>query len=93
MEEVVELGMAKSIGVSNFNVQLLWDMLTYCKIKPVVNQIELHPLNTQPELIRFLKDMDILPVAYTPIARPGGHKRGDSMCNENWPDLRENPIL
>ena len=43
MERLVDLGLTKSIGVSNFNVQLLWDMLCYCRIKPVVNEVELHP--------------------------------------------------
>ena len=39
MEALVEKGLAKAIGVSNFNLQLLADMLTYCKIKPACNQI------------------------------------------------------
>jgi len=37
MEALVEKGLTKSIGVSNFNTQLLWDLMSYCKIKPVVN--------------------------------------------------------
>ena len=43
MEALVEKGLTKAIGVSNFNLQLLCDMLTYCKIKPACNQIEIHP--------------------------------------------------
>lgn len=43
MEDLVRQGYTKSIGVSNFNVQSLVDMLTYCEIKPVCNQVELHP--------------------------------------------------
>ena len=46
MEALVDEGIVKSIGVSNFNVQLLWDMLSYCRIQPVCNEIELHPLCT-----------------------------------------------
>ena len=72
MEELVDQGLTKSIGVANFNVQLIWDLLTYCRIKPVCNQIELNPQCAQPELVRFLRAKDILPIAYTPIARPGG---------------------
>lgn len=45
METLVDKGLTKSIGVSNFNVQMLWDMLSYARIKPVVNEVELHPLN------------------------------------------------
>jgi diketogulonate reductase-like aldo/keto reductase len=37
MEELVNKGLTKSIGVSNFNIQFLADMLTYAKIKPAVN--------------------------------------------------------
>ena len=37
MERLVELGLTKSIGVSNFNTQLLADLLTYCTIKPACN--------------------------------------------------------
>ena len=90
---MVEIGLTKSIGVSNFNVQLMWDMLCYCKIKPVCNQIELNPINVQAQLVKFLKLKDILPIAYLPIARPGGHKKGDDMCDKDWPDLREEPCL
>ena len=45
MEALVDKGMVKSIGLSNFNIQLIWDMLSYCRIKPVTNEVELHPLN------------------------------------------------
>ena len=74
LERLVDLGLTKSIGLSNFNLQLTSDLLTYARIKPVVNQIELHPLLAQTELVRFLKDHDIVPVAYCPIVRQGDPK-------------------
>ena len=37
MEALVDIGLARSIGVSNFNAQLLWDVLSYARHKPVVN--------------------------------------------------------
>lgn len=43
LEECVKKGLVKAIGVSNFNVQLLLDLFSYCQIKPVLNQIEVHP--------------------------------------------------
>ena len=43
MEDLVHKGLVKSIGVSNFNIQLLADMLTYAEIKPACNQIQLYP--------------------------------------------------
>ena len=69
MEALVDKGLVKSIGVSNFNVQLLWDMLSYARIKPVVNEVELHPLNTQLKLVKYMKSENIVPIGYCPIAR------------------------
>ena len=97
MENMVDMGLTKGIGVSNFNAQLLWDMMTYCKYKPVVNQIELHPTCAQHEFVRFLIDHDIRPIAYSPISRPGRGGAvlpdGSNLVPENWHDLRENPLL
>jgi diketogulonate reductase-like aldo/keto reductase len=53
MERMVELGLTKSIGVSNMLVPALMDMFAYCKIRPVINQIELHPYLCQKELVKF----------------------------------------
>ena len=97
MEVMVDMGLTKSIGVSNFNAQRLWDLMTYCKYKPVVNQVELHPTCAQPELVRFLIDHDIRPIAYSPISRPGrGGSRladGSFITPEGWHDLRQNPTI
>jgi len=46
MEALVEKGLTKSIGLSNCGVQLTWDLLSYCKIQPACNEIEIHPLLT-----------------------------------------------
>jgi len=69
LEALVEKGLAKSIGVSNFGVQSLWDLLSYAKIKPAANEVEIHPLYNQADLVRYMKENDILPIAYSPIAR------------------------
>ena len=69
MESLVDKGLVKSIGLSNFNVQSTWDILTYCRIKPVCSEIELHPYNVQDNLVRFLKEYDIHPIGYCPIAK------------------------
>jgi len=42
-------------------------MLTYCKIRPAVNQIELHPYNVQNEVVRFLERLGIAVEAYAPL--------------------------
>ena len=69
MEALVDKGLAKGIGVSNFNVQLLADMLTYCTIKPCCNQIQIFPRYPQTELIEFLRDNEIVPIAWSPLGR------------------------
>lgn len=70
MEECVELGLAKHIGICNFNVQLICDLLTYANVKPACNQVELHPHLPQHELVKFLQDNDIVPVAHSPLSAP-----------------------
>ncbi len=44
LEALVDLGLTRSIGVSNFSVQSLWDLTSYCRIPPAVNEVEIHPL-------------------------------------------------
>ncbi|EAS07803.1 aldo/keto reductase family oxidoreductase (macronuclear) [Tetrahymena thermophila SB210] len=68
-EEIHSLGLAKGLGVSNFNCQMIIDLLAYCKIKPLVNQIELHVFNQQKNLVEFLKKVNIYPVAFSPMAK------------------------
>jgi diketogulonate reductase-like aldo/keto reductase len=64
MEELVNKGLVKSIGLSNFNVQLIWDLLSYAVIPPVVNEIEYHPYLTQIELLEFMRNHSITPLGY-----------------------------
>jgi diketogulonate reductase-like aldo/keto reductase len=68
MEELVTKGLVKSIGVSNFTVMMLVDLLSYAKVKPVVNQIELHPYNSQVELVDFCHSQNIAVTAYSPLS-------------------------
>jgi alcohol dehydrogenase (NADP+) len=71
MEQLVKKGLVKSIGVANFSCVLLLDLLTYAKVKPVNNQIEIHPYNTQTELIKYCQSNDIVVTAYSPLGRQG----------------------
>lgn len=48
---MVDEGLVKSIGASNFNTQSILDLLTYARIKPAVNQVEVHPYLNQDHLI------------------------------------------
>ena len=69
MESFVEKGYTKHIGVSNFNVQSLLNLLSFCKIKPLVNEIELHPYLYQKSLVEFCRREDILIFGYNPLVK------------------------
>ena len=51
MEKLVDDGLVKHLGVSNFNAKQVEDVLEYARIKPVMNQVELHPLLAQRKLV------------------------------------------
>lgn len=67
MEQLVEDGLVKSIGVANFTAPMLIDLLSYAKIKPAINQIELHPLHVQDDLVQFCQRLSIAVTAYSPF--------------------------
>ena len=67
LEELVDAGLVKAIGVSNLTAGLLHDVLTYARIKPAVNQVELHPLLHQSALLAFCKHHGIVVQAYSPL--------------------------
>lgn len=68
LEEFVEAGKIRSIGVSNFNIDDVKNILTHCKIKPAINQIPVFIGNTNVELISYCLKNDIAVEAYSPIA-------------------------
>ncbi|XP_031623206.1 aldo-keto reductase family 1 member B1-like [Contarinia nasturtii] len=70
MEKLVDLGLVKSIGISNFNSQQIKRLLANCRIKPVNNQIECSPQINQKKLIKFCQDREIIVTAYCPLGRP-----------------------
>jgi len=69
MEELLEEGKIKSIGVSNFWPEHLEALLDSAKIKPAVNQIEFHPGYWQPETTQYCKEKGIVLQAWSPLAR------------------------
>lgn len=67
MENLVDSGVVKQIGVCNYNTGLMHDLLSYARIKPAMLQIESHPYLTQEALLR-LCDMNQIPVtAFSPL--------------------------
>ncbi|KAF5276032.1 hypothetical protein FQA39_LY00828 [Lamprigera yunnana] len=71
MEEIQKKGLAKSIGLSNFNKHQIERVLEKAEILPVVNQIERHPYFNQEKLIDFCKSKNIEIIAYSPFGSPG----------------------
>lgn len=71
MEKLVEKGLARSIGVSNFQSQALYDLLKYANIRPATLQVELHPYYQQPELVRLAKAEGIQVTAYSSFGPTG----------------------
>lgn len=69
MEEFVRSGKIRSIGVSNFNARHLEDLLAYAEIRPVINQIEVHPFMTQEENIAFNRQLGIQVQAWGPFGQ------------------------
>lgn len=67
MEKLVDEGLVKSIGVANFTAPMLIDLLSFAKVKPVMNQIELHPYNAQNDLIGFCHIQGVQVTAYSPL--------------------------
>lgn len=68
LEDAQAAGKVKVIGVSNFLQDDLENILSDCRVKPMVNQILLHISNTNQELLAFCKQQGIQVEAYSPIA-------------------------
>jgi diketogulonate reductase-like aldo/keto reductase len=76
MEGLLESGKVKAIGICNFNIISLLDLLTYCKIVPSVLQMEVHPCYNRKELIEFASSRGIHTEAYASLG--SGKKGGPS---------------
>lgn len=75
MEELVKLGKVRSIGVSNWNVGLLNDMLSYATIPPACNQFETHIFNPKHKLVEFCLRNNVIPLGYRVVFSPPNEPR------------------
>lgn len=71
MEKLVDQGLAKSIGLSNFNIQQIQRILDNSRIRPANLQVELHVYHQQKQLVEFCKKNNIVVTAYAPLGSPG----------------------
>jgi D-xylose reductase len=87
LEKLVDAGLVRSIGISNFQAQLIYDLLRTCRIRPATLQIEHHPYLTQPRLVKLAKAEGITITAYSSFGpssfkefKQAGHARAREMA-------------
>lgn len=90
MEKLVDAGLAKNIGVSNMSVKKLKDVLSYAKVKPAVNQVEVHPYFRNDELIQYCASEGVHVTAYSSLGTPSsaGH-----LVKKSAPNPSHDPII
>jgi len=90
MEQCIEQGLTKHIGVSNFSVKKIKSLLKTASIRPEMNQVELHPFLQQTELVEYCQSENIHTTAYSPL---GSLDRAAQMKKDDEPSLLENEAI
>jgi alcohol dehydrogenase (NADP+) len=90
MEELVDRGWVRNIGTSNMTIPKLMLLLRDARIKPVVNEMEMHPHFQQPEFFQFLLNNGIQPIGFSPLGSPGRPER-DRTPEDTSPT--EDPVI
>jgi diketogulonate reductase-like aldo/keto reductase len=90
MERLVDLGLTRHIGTSNMTIPKLKLLLRDARVKPAINEMELHPHFQQPELFEFVRANGIEPVGYSPIGSPNRPER--DRTPEDTVDI-EDPVI
>lgn len=67
MEKAYKEGKVRAIGLSNFNIEQIKEILYVCEVKPAVLQTELHPYHQEPQLKAFLKENGMVAQAWYPL--------------------------
>jgi alcohol dehydrogenase (NADP+) len=90
MEKLVDTGIVRHIGTSNMTIPKLELLLRDARIRPAVNEMELHPHFQQPALFNYLLSHGIQPIGYSPIGSPARPDRDRSP--EDTVDI-EDPMI
>lgn len=90
MEACLEKGLCRHIGVSNFSIKKLDQLCNNAAIMPEMNQIELHPLLQQNDMLEYCGEKGIFITAYSPL---GSLDRPDRVKRADDPILLENPVI
>jgi D-xylose reductase len=83
MEDLVRAGVVRNIGVCNFNISLLRDLLAHAEIAPAVLQVELHPFLAQEKLLRFCRAEGIAVTAFSPLGAASYFSLGMAEAGES----------
>jgi D-xylose reductase len=90
MEDLVHSGLVRNIGVCNFNVSLMRDLLSYAEVTPAVLQVELHPYLAQAKLLRFCRAQNIAVTAFSPLGAASYFALNMAGKDES---VLENPVV
>ena len=90
MIKAKEQGLVKHIGVSNFSIEKLEELMNDTDHAPEMNQVELHPYLQQDKLLEFCSRNGINVTGYSPL---GSGDRSDEMKADDDPSLLENPVI
>lgn len=90
MIKAKEQGLVKHIGVSNFSIEKLEELMNDTDHAPEMNQVELHPYLQQDKLLEFCSKNGINVTGYSPL---GSGDRSDEMKADDEPSLLENPVI
>lgn len=91
MEELVKKKLTRHIGVSNVDLQLLQDLLNYCTIRPLTNQVEMHLFLQQRVLSRWCEREKIFITAYSPLGAESYYEL--KMASSSEPNLLTHPVV
>jgi diketogulonate reductase-like aldo/keto reductase len=90
LESLVDSGLVRNIGTSNMTIPKLELLLRDARIKPAVNEMELHPHFQQPQLFDWVRSHGMVPIGFSPLGSPGRPER--DRTPEDSVDI-EDPVL
>ncbi|NEO85019.1 MAG: aldo/keto reductase [Spirulina sp. SIO3F2] len=90
MEALVDQGLCRHIGVSNFSIKKLSNLVDHARLKPEMNQIELHPYLQQPAMLDYCQAQGVPLTAYSPL---GSRDRPEGLKAADEPTLLEDPAV
>ena len=92
MEKLYDIGLVKTIGMSNMTIPKLEAVLPLCRIKPAAHEFEMHPAFQQEELFDYCIAKNITPIGYCPIGspnRPERDKTSEDIAATEMPEIIE----